>query len=341
MLTDAKIDSALKKLADSFLNEQRAVDGRSDFKGWGQFIGQANRNQVGLYGTCAGVICISLAYGHPRIPTQVADYLASLWNDRNVPGTRGARDFALTARRAFFLMAVRQSKHPQLQALAPEADRELRERILSDGLLVSWQIDKSTKAATGNETATCVAILAYALTGNKGDIPPEMQRAAAILQERLEGAPSSNSGLRKFSLCSLCLALDGLNLRPRIKQWIARSKITPDTRGQDTLDFWDYDFRVGEGLVSRRDYLHVPADAVDILLASGLSGDKGQHHAAVNLADEAADSLIDSGFYFGGRERATSLSQAWIALALEHSRALIAAKTDSKPWYRFSLWRGS
>jgi hypothetical protein len=337
MLTDAKIDGALKKLADSFLKEQRAVEGHAEFKGWGQFIGQTNRNQVGLYGTCAAVICVSLAYGYSRIPAPVVDYLASLWNDRNAPGTKGGRDFALTARRAFFLMALRQSRHPQLQAIASEADRELRERILSDGLLVGWQIDKSTKAATGNETATCVAILAYALTGNKGDIPPEMQRAAAVLQQRLEGAPTSNSGLRKFSLCALCLALDRVNLRPRINQWISRSKVTPDTRGQDTLDFWDYDYPVGEGLVSRRDYLHVPADAVDILLASGLSGEKGRHLSAINLADEAADSLIDSGFYFGGRERATSLSQSWIALALEHSKALIAAESDRKPWYRYFL----
>ncbi|AWL99261.1 hypothetical protein [Bradyrhizobium amphicarpaeae] len=340
MLTDAKIDSALKKLADSFLNEQRAVEGGSDFKGWGQFIGQKNRNQVGLYGTCAGVICISLAYGYPRIPAPVIDYLVSLWNDRNVPGTRGGRDFALTARRAFFLMAVRQSKHPKLQAIAPEADRELRERILSDGLLVGWQIDKSTRAATGNETATCVAILAYVLTGKKSDIPPEMLRAATALQERLEGAPSSNSGLRKFSLCALCLALDQGNLRPRIKQWIVRSKITQETRGQDTLDFWDYDYRVGEGLISRRDYLHVPADSVDILLASGLTGDKGQHLEAVKLADEAADSFIDSGVYFGGRERATSLSQAWVALALEHSKNLLAARSDRKRWYSY-FWLGS
>jgi len=339
MLTDAKIDSALKKLADSFLKEQRAIEGQSDFKGWGQFIGQANRNQVGLYGTSAGSICVSLAYGHSRIPVPVVDYLTSIWNQRNVPGTKGARDFALTTRRAFFLMALRQSKHPKLQAIASEADRELRERILPDGLLVGWQIDKSTKAATGSDTATCVAILAYALTGKKSDIPPEIQRAASVLQERLEGAPSSNSGLMKFSLCSLGLALDRTKLRPRIKQWIARSKITNDTRGQDTLDFWDYDYQVGEGLASRRDYLHVPADAVDILLASGLCSGKEQLLSALDLAEEAADSFIDSGLYYGGREKATSLSQAWIAFALERSKVLIAANAERKPWYL--LWLGS
>jgi hypothetical protein len=340
MLTDAKIHSALKKLADSFLKEQRPVEGPLGFKGWGQFIGQTNRNQVGLYGTSAGLICVSLAYGQSRIPAPVVDYLASIWNERNVPGTRGARDFALTTRRAFFLMALRQSKHPKLQAIVSEADRELRERILADGLLVGWQVDNSTKAATGNETATCVAVLSYALTGKKSDIPPEIQRAAAVLQERLEGAPSSNSGLRKFVLCSLCLALDQSNLRARTKQWISKSKITTDTRGQDTLDFWDYDYRVSDGLASRRDYLHVPADAVDILLASGLCGGKRQRRSALGLANEAADSFIDSGFYYGGRERATSLSQAWIALALEHSKALIAAEADRKPWYR-SIWFGS
>jgi hypothetical protein len=333
MLTDAKIDSSLKKLADSFLKELRHVDGR--FAGWGQFIGEANRNQVGLYGTSAGLISISLGYGAARVPTPVVDYLASVWNDRNVPGTGGARNFALTARRAFFLMALRQCDHPTLRPIASEADRELRERILPDGLLVGWQIDSSKRAATGDETATYVAILAYALTGDKAKIPPEIQRAASVLQGRLEGAPSSNSGLRKFALCSLCLALDPASLRPKIKQWISRSKITQETRGQDTLDFWDYDFQAGDALVPRRDWLHVPADAVDILLASGLLGDKRQRLSALNLADEAASSFIGSGLYFGGREKATSLSQAWIALALKHSKRIIAAEASRKPWYYF------
>src|ERR1700733_8068883 len=145
MLTEAKIDSALKRLADIFLNEMRLVGGLPQLGGWGQFIGQPNRSQVGLYGTWAGLISVSIASGPDRVPQIVADYLASLWNERDVPGSVGARNFSLTARRAFFLMALRQCKHKNLEAIASDADRELRERILPDGLFVGWQIDASAR----------------------------------------------------------------------------------------------------------------------------------------------------------------------------------------------------
>jgi hypothetical protein len=339
MLTEAKVDSALKKLADIFLDELRTRAGSSRLAGWGQFIGQRNRTQIGLYGTSAGLISVALAYGPNRVPASVIEYLASLWNERHTSGSDGARYFALTARRAFFLMALRQCKHPSLQSITAEADRELRERILPDGFFVGWQIDALNRGPTGNETATCLAILAYALTGPKSEIPPEIQRAANVLQARLDGAPSSNTGLRKFSLCSLSLALDSRSLRPHIKQLIAQSRITPDTRGQDTLDFWDYDFKIAEGSASRRDYLHVPADAVDILLACGEQSDKNQRRAALSLADEAATSFIDAGLYFGGRDKATSKSQAWVALAVEHSKILLRPQADRKTavrgWFQF------
>lgn len=341
MLTAAKISSAQIRLADYFLNDLRQIEGDNDCPnkaGWGQFVGQGNRSQVGLYGASAGIINISLAYPVDRIPDEVADYLTCLWSTRNSPGSAGARNFALTARRAFFLMALRLSGHEKLRALVSDADRELRERIQSDGLFAGWQIDKSNRGATGNETATSVAILAYALTGRREDIPPEIERAARALQARLDGAPSTNSGLRKFSLCSISLALSDRSLSANTRSLISQSRITPDTRGQDTIDFWDYDFKAESGSLSRRDYFHVPADAVDIMLACGHSADRFQCDAAVALADEAATHIIESGLYFGGREKATSKSQAWISLALHQSRGLLLpTKTQGGIFNRFVL----
>src|ERR1041385_3100551 len=177
MLSQAKIDSALKRLADVFLNELRTHDTFPNFQGWGQFIAQRNRTQIGLYGTSAGLVCVSLAYGPDRLPNGVIDYLSSLWKERDQPGTAGARNFALTARRAFLLMALRQWKDRRLHPITSEVDRQLRARIMPQGLFVGWQIDATNRGAIGNETATCLAILAYALTGPRAEIPPEIQRA--------------------------------------------------------------------------------------------------------------------------------------------------------------------
>jgi hypothetical protein len=320
MLTKARIDSALRKLADSFLGDVRAVD--SDKSGWGQFVGQPSGKQVGLYGTSAGLICVSLAYGPDHIPEACIRYLDALWQSRDLPG-EGSRNFALTARRAFFLMALRQSQHPRLLDLIPEADKELRSRLLPDGLFVSWQIDANSRAATGNETATSFAILSYALSAADSAIPPEIERAAQSLQTRVEGALPPNLGLRKFILSSISLGVRADGLKSAIKKQIAKSKITPESRDQDAIYFWDYSYKGAAGPLSRRDYLHAPSAAIDILLACGHGVSRNQRRLALKLAEEATDSIIDSGLYFGGREPATSKTQAWIASALQESKKLI------------------
>src|SRR5207249_9610073 len=106
MLDHAQADAALRTLADGFLRDLRPVNGSGE-QGWGQFVGQPDGRQVGLYGSSAGLIKVSTAYTHVRVPQAVVNYLARLWGERNTPGTSGARYFSLTARRAFFLMALR------------------------------------------------------------------------------------------------------------------------------------------------------------------------------------------------------------------------------------------
>ena len=72
-------DQALERLADTFLQDVRAVSGIAS-SGWGQFVSQTGGTQVGLYGTCAGVIVVASAYGHTRVPQPVTAYLTQLWS---------------------------------------------------------------------------------------------------------------------------------------------------------------------------------------------------------------------------------------------------------------------
>lgn len=328
MLTPAKIDSALKKLADGFLNSLRTID--SERAGWGQFVGPSSSNQVGLYGTSAGIICVALAYGPGRIPPSCVRWLEELWQARDTPGD-GSRNFALTARRAFFLMALRICQHPDLATLISEGDKELLLRLVQDGLLVSWQIDAANRGATGNETVTGLAVLAYVLSsGPHLRTPPEIERAALALQNRYEGALPKNPGLRKFMLSSISLGVRPDDLSSSIKREVARIGTSPETTDQDALDWWDYYYSGVDGRLSKRDYLHAPSAAFDILLATGPSATIARRRAALNLAEKTAQTVLDVGLYFDGRELAQSKTQAWIAIALSRSKALIE-ENDNQP----------
>jgi hypothetical protein len=325
---------ALERLADSFLTNTREVPGTGHF-GWGQFVGPTAGTQVGLYGTCAGLIVVASAYTYGRIPQCVIRYLTQLWRDRNTAGTDGARYFALTARLAFFLMALRHGGHPSLAPIMAEADQDLRTRILDDGLFVSWQIDQNQKGATGDEFSTAIAVLAYGLTTRVvNDVPAEIRRSAETLQTRIEGSVPPNVGVRKFYLAAVTIALDERLVSRRITGLVRLGRVRDYSRDQDSLYFWDYWYLGPAGKISRRDYFHVPSDAVDILVACGSTAGRFQKLAALDLAEKDVKSVLDLGLFFAGRELAGSNSQAWMSLAISRAKLL---RTVDTPFNRIVM----
>jgi hypothetical protein len=272
------------------------------------------------------LITVALAYGADRLPLKAISYLTDLWQGRHDTRTDGPRYFALTSRLAFFLMALRQAQHPACTQILASADCELRQRILSDGLFVGWQIDRGRRSATGDEFSTAIGILAYALTARqREEIPPEIRRSVEQLQTRMEGSVPPNIGLRKFYLAAVTTALDKKQVSRRLRRLVKLNGIRHHSRYQDTLYFWDYWFLGADGETSRRDYFHVPSDAIDILLACGSTAGRFQRLAALELATEDVSDVLTSGLYFAGRELATSNNQAWISLALSKAKTLTDA----------------
>jgi hypothetical protein len=124
-------------------------------------------------------------------------------------------------------------------------------------------------------------------------------------------------------LSSISLGVRPEDLKSSIKKQVANSGIAPETRDQDTIDWWDYYYSGIGGRLSKRDYLHAPSSALDLLLATSPGATASRRRAALDLADEVAQNIIDVGLYYDGRELAASKTQAWIALALSKSKALI------------------
>lgn len=323
MLTELKINEALRAIADAFLLELRTRQGPPTHSGWGQYLGSRHSNQIGLYGTCSGIICVSLAYGSSRIPDSVIRYVNWLWSDRLTAGTEGARNFSLTARQAFLTLAVRQANFSGLQLLRQELNTELVSRILSDGLFRSWQIDSVNRDHTGNQVATGLVLLAYALTSGTASLQPDLQRSAQTLQDRATEKRLGNAGVRKLLTTAAALALPPQGIVAGLRRQITDYKISTEIRNQDTLYFWDYTYSGPGGLQDRRDYLHIPSDAIDLLLSTVPDIKQSERHSALLLAEELVDGILASGKYFGGQDIATSKSQAWVALALHRSKRLL------------------
>jgi len=326
MFDEAQKNRAVERLADSFLQDIRTLS-TGGHAGWGQFVSQPQGFQVGLYGTCSGIITVSAAYGHDRIPPKAVSYLSDLWQERSNTGTSGARNFALTARRAFFLLAIRYSGHPAFAQLMVDAERELKDRMLSDGLFVSWQVDHQ-RPTTGDEFSTALAILAYSLTAREQRyIPQHIRYAAESLQKRMEGATPPNVGVKKLYLAAVTTTLEPKYISRHTRRLVQLSRPDERNRDQDSSYFWDYWYPKSDRLVSRRDYFHVPSDAVDILLASGSVSRQLQKLAAIDLATEDVTTAINRGLYYYGRELAASNNQAWMVIALSRARLLSEADT--------------
>ena len=168
MLTEGDINSAIVHLADAFLGEVR-TDRQTTRSGWGQYLRTSSR-QIGLYGTCSGIICISLAHGGERVPDVVTQYVNETWNSRQQTGSEGAKNFSLTARCAFLALALRIANDKRLRSTQEGMTRELLTRINSDSLFKPWQIDQNETSHASSEVATSVALLVFTLAPGRSEL---------------------------------------------------------------------------------------------------------------------------------------------------------------------------
>ena len=187
-----------------------------------------------------------------------------------------------------------------------------------------WQIDQSETSHASSEVATSVALLAFTLAPGGPGLSDDLIRSATALQSRLEQPRSSNEGVQQLILLAAVLALGSEAISTNLQRRLARTEIHVDGEGQDTLDFWDYSWRNHNDLEQRRDYMHVPSTAVELLLTSATEPSNERREKAVMLAKTVVEKISSQGAFYGGREIATSKSQAWIALALSRSKQLIA-----------------
>jgi hypothetical protein len=195
MIDARSIEMALRKLADGFLNEIRPVPGAQRQAAWGQFLDKPGDTQVGLYGTCSGVIAVSLAYGGKQVPAEVVAFLRNRWLSRNDERTPGPRDFSLTLRLAYFYLALRIANIDELGPVVGDVQTELKARLVND-MWRDWVIDPQNRSATGGNYTTAFVVLSHTLPVlcvSGPPIPDYVISAARQLEQRLLASEFSDS----------------------------------------------------------------------------------------------------------------------------------------------------
>jgi hypothetical protein len=321
MLDAASIDTAVQRLADGFLTEVRTarMEGPG-LSGWGQFLNIPTTDQVGLYGTCSGMIVVSLAYGGARVPPNVVAFLAHRWNSRSNFGTKSPRDFALTLRLAYFYLALRISNIPTLGPMLGEVEAELQARQIG-GLWQDWRIDAHSGSHTASEYTAAFVILAHTLPVMcaGGAIPDQVPNAAERLQTRLQASEPRDAIGARVILAAIGSALPPSKVTRHTRALVHAELRRDNVHQQHLLRFFDHKYRDAIGEASRRDYSVIPYAGLEIILASTDASSFVGKVAGFQRADWVLSRISHAqpAFFTGSSDAIpASVDQAWVAIAL-------------------------
>lgn len=299
----------IERIANAFAGSERLVD--TARAGWGQFIGGANTNQVGLYGTCASLICYGYASRAPD--PRVVAYLDDVWTS---PTPKELKYLSQTARLAFLVLALSVFPGGASKSTMDNAIAALKQRRLEHGLWPAWDVPGNHNQKS-NIVASSLALIALQKAAQS-----DSKLGAQLLQSANELAkqlPSLDSGqpCPLLPLCAIGLTL-GAKAAPRIarvhmKREIRRERSTSEIE----FEFIDYGVLQGEVLSYNRDYFYVPAVALQLALSSILAPSSVvAYETADRLSERVIKAIGPNGFKREHSEYVASLDQAWVVWAL-------------------------
>lgn len=279
--------------------------------GWGQFTGVAHAHQIGPYGTCAGLLTMSVGALPPdnRAVAQMEHY----WSSGS-----GGKLYRQNVRLAFLVLALSKIQDASSKRLCDAAANELRTRQLQDGSWGDWWDDGGNPPPGRSETTAWV-VLALG-RANPTD-------AAAIKGAKCLADQATASG--PFEILSPIAVAAATSVLPRNQQPDSLRKrahylvqnIQMDRA--ENISFFDY---INPACGSRlaRDYLCFPAFYPLSLLINALLREshflKVPRLAAARMRGiERLAAMIGSGGLYrlpGARFPAT-VDQAFVALSYE------------------------
>ncbi len=328
LVKEGEINDILDRLAQRFESGVQTVNGSPDYRGWGQFLDAPKlHNQVGPYGTSAGLIVLTLAGRGASILTQQARSLLENWwrNFRETSNSSGyaMRRFIQNPRLAFLNLALRlataSNDDPTTRS---DVESSLLNRTLPTGLWGDYWFSERLHDQTPRPFCSAMALLSFSLLRDERQPSNnKLEIVAKQLEEKLKGSRD----LPLFHSAAIAAAV--LTTPKTVVTRGAITKLTdialrgPRGLGERAAYFYDYEYidYPNEKPKFGRDYFFVPTDG--LIAIAGLQ--RGAPPELRFLAEAIVLNLIknmgeNAGAYRPGPgERLSSVDQAWAALLLK------------------------
>lgn len=354
MITAPQLRTLLDGLARRFENRPQSEDefAGSGALGWGQFLdGQPKHNQVGPFGTCAGVITRALAgRGRDQLDAHVNTLIEHWWAARSTSASH-AKFLGQTIRLAMLHLAIRLKDDSSLAVLAKELEETLLNDIRSDQMWGNYNMPGNIEDPSPRLIASSLVVLSFMLFRREDERPPDvLVETVKKIEDRILGTetlPRLHVAIASAAILSMPGYTPQSEVRAKISRLAYATQVSLPELG---VYFYDYEFEEDQAghaqakkQIFKTDYFIVPTE-----LVLGIAGYQPKAPMYLRFRAESNLKLLVKnlqgfdGFYRPDNEqRISSVNQGWVAiyLALAERTAMDRSSLshDSARWFS-RLW---
>lgn len=342
MVDPDMIDAALNNIALKFEGQYQTDDIHTEYGGWGQFLdGPRPQRQIGLYGTSAGLLVLSLADRDGTPFTEGATNLLKIWWDERKTGY-GKSKFCQNPRLAFFALCLRNTPNRIAQKIAEEVKGELFNRASPKGRWGDYWVEKNIWDGSPRYLATALSTFCLsALVTAAEAAQPRLKGACNFLEQTLF-TNSSLTSTEKGLIVAALLAAHGSITNRRATREISKLARQPHgTLSENHSYFYEYQYAEPGSSAPHwnRDSVYLYSE-----IMIGIAGFLPNAPTALCLHAEGIlkrvlENISTEGFRPLQGGRISTVEQAWccVFLALAKQQASRRTRGLSKVHYTFQL----
>lgn len=306
-----EIAPTLSKLCLAFDRNLRTNGMDKQQKGWGQFFeAETQADQIGLYGTCAGVAVKTAQNKDAAVDSGVELFLAASWKE--------PKNYNQNVRLAFLILCLSRSNNSALATIREDAVKELLRRKHPDG---AWSdgLEQPAAKLPPNKISTAWALLALCQVRPNATL----EDTANYLHGVILASRRIDKEVDPLLLAALLTAMEPAKIDKRVRRAAARVLRRQKPSDNPTIYFFDYRVPRGKnGTKARRDFLCVPQFFAYAALAAttpkfrpsieSFSREIGFHKIRIALSDMLEKAPLKN----PRSEYPSTVDQAFLALAL-------------------------